>query len=134
MPVSPDQLAANQANSQKSTGPRTPAGKERSRLNAFRHCITAQVINMPPEIAAAYLSFNKQMVEACNPYGFIEKQIAQTIADTQWRLNRFCAHETNLFALGHQENSNVIDVDDEAIHAALTAAATLRANLGSCTQ
>ena len=49
MPLSPEQLAANRANAQKSTGPRTPEGKSKSRLNAFRHGITAQVIVMPPE-------------------------------------------------------------------------------------
>src|SRR5438132_2636461 len=61
MPTSPEQLAANRANAQKSTGPRTPEGKSRSRLNTFRHGITAQIIVMPPEQMEAYMNFNKDL-------------------------------------------------------------------------
>ena len=37
MPTTPARIAANRKNAQKSSGPKTEAGKERSRLNAFRH-------------------------------------------------------------------------------------------------
>jgi hypothetical protein len=36
-PLTPAALAARRANAQKSTGPRTAAGKARSRLNALKH-------------------------------------------------------------------------------------------------
>ena len=35
-PMTPARLAANRRNAQKSTGPRTPLGKSRSRLNGLR--------------------------------------------------------------------------------------------------
>jgi hypothetical protein len=35
--ATPAQVAANQANAQRSTGPRTPQGKAASALNNFRH-------------------------------------------------------------------------------------------------
>ena len=35
--VTPRMLAANRLNAQKSTGPRTAAGKARSRMNALKH-------------------------------------------------------------------------------------------------
>ena len=36
--------AANKANAQKSTGPRTQAGKQRSSLNALRHVTLADML------------------------------------------------------------------------------------------
>ena len=41
--VSDRRRAANRANAKKSTGPRTPGGKARSRLNGLKHGPTASV-------------------------------------------------------------------------------------------
>ncbi len=35
--LTPAKLAANRANARRSTGPRTPRGQQRTRLNALRH-------------------------------------------------------------------------------------------------
>jgi hypothetical protein len=56
-PVSERRLAANRANAQKSTGPRTPEGKRRSALNATRHGILSQVLHFPEEELEAYTEF-----------------------------------------------------------------------------
>ena len=45
---------ANRANAQKSTGPRTEEGKQRSRLNGIRHGLTGQVSIMTDENRAAH--------------------------------------------------------------------------------
>ncbi len=47
--VSDAKLAANQANSQHSTGPKTEAGKRHASLNAFRHGLTGQIHIATPE-------------------------------------------------------------------------------------
>jgi hypothetical protein len=41
-PISAEKLAANRANAQRSTGPRTPEGKENSKYNAVTHGLTAR--------------------------------------------------------------------------------------------
>ena len=45
------QIAANRANAQKSTGPRTVAGKQRSRMAALEHGLTAATLVLPHEDA-----------------------------------------------------------------------------------
>ena len=40
-------LAANRANAKRSTGPRTPAGKARARVNAHKHGLAAHVAGDP---------------------------------------------------------------------------------------
>ena len=44
-----NQFEANRLNAQKSTGPRTPAGKEASRFNALKHGIDARHTIIPGE-------------------------------------------------------------------------------------
>jgi hypothetical protein len=49
------QFAANQANALRSTGPTSPEGKRRTRLNAYRHGLTGQI---RPRTAAEQAAFD----------------------------------------------------------------------------
>ena len=53
------QIAANRLNAKNSTGPRTDAGKRRSRRNAIRHGLTAETIIGVLEDPAAYKAVTK---------------------------------------------------------------------------
>src|SRR5215475_13676861 len=86
----------NRANAQKSTGPRTPEGKAVSSMNALRHGATAQVTIMPDEDRAAHETFCAGIVSGYAPQGPLEIQIAQSIAEDEWRLNRVRALEQNI--------------------------------------
>src|SRR6266850_1825082 len=79
--------ARNRANASHSTGPKTEAGKKRSCLNAMRHGLTGQTIVLPAEDLNAYNHFTQQCFDELKPVGFLEKQLAQIIADTSWRLH-----------------------------------------------
>ena len=48
------QIRANRRNAQKSTGPRTPEGKAKTRYNALRHGIHADQIVLPIEEEEAW--------------------------------------------------------------------------------
>src|SRR3954454_25176272 len=48
-PISPARLAANRANSLLSTGPRTPQGKARAKLNSLTHCLCTEETLLPGE-------------------------------------------------------------------------------------
>ena len=49
MIASEARIAANRLNAQKSTGPKTPEGKERSRGNAVKHGMTGEGVALPSE-------------------------------------------------------------------------------------
>jgi hypothetical protein len=89
----------NPANAQHSTGPRTSAGKQRSSLNALRHGLTGHVIVLPSEDHAAYENHTRRLADDLQPKGALEEQLAQSLVDTSWRINRVAALETNLLAL-----------------------------------
>jgi hypothetical protein len=126
-PTSSDaRIAANRANAQKSTGPKTPEGKARSSINAFRHGLTGRVIILPEEDLEEYKVFSKELLASFAPETPLERQYAQTFVDTQWRLNRIRGIEDGMFALGHFEPTANIDVDHPQIHSALTASNVFR--------
>jgi hypothetical protein len=127
------QSEANRANAQSSTGPATAAGKETSRFNATRHGLTSQVACMTWEDRDAFNQFCAALVAESAPEGPAETQLAQSIAEDNWRLNRARAIEHNIFALGgvSREKSSTtplpaIESDDPQIVAALAQAATFR--------
>ena len=120
------QIEANRRNAQQSTGPRTEIGKKTSSLNALRHGLTSRIVVLPAEDLAAYKAFSEEFLLDLAPATFTERQFAQTIIDTQWRLNRVRALEDGMLALGHFGPEGQIDPGHPEIHAALTAAAVFR--------
>ena len=118
--------ARNRANAAHSTGPKTEAGKKRSSLNAYRHGLTGQTIILPAEDLAAYQDFTRTFFDHYKPVDIIEKQLVQSLADTQWRLNRVAALEHNLMGLGFDEHSNSISTEHPEAHAALVTIEAMR--------
>jgi hypothetical protein len=82
------------------TGPRSEAGKQRTRLNAYKHGLTGQIHLFTPEEHAAFERHCQSIVEALAPVGILEQELAQSIAADKWRLNRARAIESGIFALG----------------------------------
>jgi hypothetical protein len=106
--TSEKQLEANRLNSQKSTGPRTGEGKGRSRLNAMRHGLTGQVSVLSEEDRQAHFDFTMPIVEGYNPQTPHERQLAQSIAEDEWRINRMKAVEDNIYGMDHPDRRDPI--------------------------
>jgi hypothetical protein len=113
------QLTANQINAELSTGPRTEEGKQRSRLNAFRHGLTGQVCIFTQEDQDAFDAHCEGIRESLAPQGALELELAQSIAEDRWRLKRARALEHAIFALGHEGEPGEIVAEHPELHAAL---------------
>ena len=118
--------AVNKANAQKSTGPRTEAGKQRSSLNALRHGLTGQTIVLPTEDHSAYQRHSQAFLDEYRPKGATEIQLVQSLLDTSWQLNRASAVETSLFSLGITEMEDRIRVTHPEAETALAMALAYR--------
>ena len=121
-----NRTAINQANSLKSTGPKTEAGKNKTRFNAFRHGLTGKTIVMPWQDQVAYEAFCKKLFAGLKPEGPVEEHYAQTVADCSWRLNSAAAREANLLSLAIHERVQAIGSGNEEVDSALAEAQALR--------
>jgi hypothetical protein len=101
--ISEAQLAANRANAQSSSGPKTEQGKLVSSHNALKTGLTGRTIVLPTDDIAAYQSLVALINKKFNPANDIEQHLTQTIADTEWRLLRIPTLESGLYALGRHE-------------------------------
>jgi hypothetical protein len=127
--LSDKQLAANRANAQKSTGPATAAGKQRSRLNATRHGLTGQTVVMPHEDMEAFNNMTAAIVASLQAVGALECQLAQSYAGFQWRINRAAALEETMFTLGIMEEiAENLNIEHPEAHNATSNAKTFRSD------
>ena len=124
--ISEAQLSANRANAQLSRGPLTEAGKRRSSVNAIRHGLSGRTVLLPGEDITRYQSFCLQLMTELDPKNPLESELAQTIIDQQWRLNRIRAVEDGLFALLQFSSSD--SDSDSAADAILATAQAFRQN------
>jgi hypothetical protein len=92
-------------------------------LNALRHGLSGQTVLMPWEDRQEYDSFCRRFLEDLAPVGFEQTQLAQTVADCQWRLNRASAYESAIYHyhafLGHYGIQDNDAVEDEIAKARL---------------
>jgi hypothetical protein len=93
------QIEANRRNAQKSTGPTTVDGKQRSRSNALRHGLTAETVIGVLESAEDYVAFEAAVVAEYDPQSVIARELVARLASLLWRLRRATAIETGLFAM-----------------------------------
>ena len=102
----------NQQNAQHSTGPVTPEGKQRSRMNAFKHNLTGNNLILQQHELQAYTELTAKMLADLKPESEPERQIAQKIIDLDFRLNRITAIENNMLNFDLMQHERVNQSDD----------------------
>jgi hypothetical protein len=78
------QIAANRANSQKSTGPKTPEGKAKCSLNATSHGFTASALFLEHEDREAFAALLSDLVGEFQPATPTEQILVEKMVLSQW--------------------------------------------------
>jgi hypothetical protein len=91
------QRAASRANAQKSTGPRTEAGKAASRFNALKHGIDARQQIMFGESAEDLAALTAEYHELHAPANADERFLVDSMINYEWRLRRLRGVEADLW-------------------------------------
>src|ERR1700694_3227413 len=90
------QIEANRCNAAKSTGPKTEAGKMRSRRNAVRHGLCAETVVEILEDIEDYRGFEAAVIADYDARTAVEREMVLRLASLLWRLRRATAIETDL--------------------------------------
>jgi hypothetical protein len=88
MPASDAQIAANRRNSARSTGPKTPEGKEKSRQNAYKHGLTGAGIVLSEADSAEVARRTATFCEELGARGDIGVALARRAAVHSVRMER----------------------------------------------
>ncbi len=88
MPPLDARTIANRENAKKSTGPKTEAGKVRSRANAFRHGLTGRGVAWPEEDQARIDAFVAEQVRLERPQDEHEAWLVARSAVLAWQTER----------------------------------------------
>ena len=111
------QIAANQRNAQKSTGPRTPQGRAASRMNALKHGILSKQVLVRglilDECESELEALHGRFWDELQPAGPLEEMLVDQIVTAHWRLRRALTAESGEIALnvdkGHRKRSQGTD-------------------------
>jgi len=95
--ATPKQTAANRTNSQKSTGPRTTAGKAVSRFNALKNGIYAVHQIMFDEKPEDLAELSDEYREHHNPADSDQRFLVDELVHNEWRLRRIRRVEAELW-------------------------------------
>jgi hypothetical protein len=98
MSTSPAQLAANAANAQHSTGPRTSEGKNRSSQNASKHGLTAREVVITPGEQEEFDQLVADYQADVKPQGAIQQTLFSQLVAAAWNLHRIRRMEVELCA------------------------------------
>jgi hypothetical protein len=121
--TSPRKIDANRRNAEKSTGPTTEQGKQRSRCNAVRHGLTAETVVQHLEDAEDYKAFQLSVTADFDAQTAVERELVLRLASLLWRLRRATAIETGILQIqsdagrGGEPGGRAEPIEDPVVHA-----------------
>jgi len=110
--LSDRKLAANRANAQRSTGPRTPEGKAKVSLNAVTHGLRSEMVVLPTEDPIEFEAMRQGFFDDWKPQTETRRVLVERAAAGAWRLRRCVKIEHD--RLTDQINQAVADYDARA--------------------
>src|ERR1700760_3230599 len=111
--------AANQANAQLSTGPKTEAGKKKSSLNAVSTGLTGRTVLLPTDDADRYRDHVAAFFDELEPIGPRENALVQSLADITWRQERIPGLEMAIYAYGRTQFAETFVHEDPSVQPGL---------------
>ena len=87
------QIAANRRNAQRSTGPRSPEGREISSRNAQQHGVLSQRVTTDVEENELYESMLNGLMDEYGPRSETEILLVERLANLFWRERRLIQTE-----------------------------------------
>src|SRR5437867_7412975 len=103
------QIAANQLNAQKSTGPKTPEGRAAVRLNGLKHGLTASTLVLKGENQSEFDELLDSIEAEHQPTTPTEEVIVRQIAMSAWQLRRLHHIEAGFFTTGLIDRKDYIN-------------------------
>jgi len=115
------QLDANRANALKSTGPRTPDGKQNSAHNAWKHGITASSVILTTEDQAIFDEIRKGYYQRLVPVDIMECDLVDDMVHVRWQIRRIRGIEDSIYEIevNRRDLTKGFDYAGNAIRTAL---------------
>jgi len=89
-------MAANRGNAKKSTGPRTPNGKQVSSQNARKTGVFSRQILLPEENAAELARLRTEYYDEWSPLGATERLLVERLVVLAWGMARYSRAESGM--------------------------------------
>jgi hypothetical protein len=103
--TTPSKAEAARINGAKSRGPKTDEGRRAVSLNAIKHGLSAQTVDLPNESEEELRDYLDHFAPANKP----EADLVRQLASAHWRLVRYAGIETALLDLEMQKKREYVD-------------------------
>ncbi len=103
MVISEKQQQANRQNAQKSTGPKTPEGREAIRFNALTYGLRTRETILERENAREYSELWDELDAEWQPHTRTDRIYLETMVTSQWLLKRIAESEQQIYTIANFE-------------------------------